>query len=239
MGELLDAVLDAHGGLAHWRRFRRVEATIVTGGGLWAIKGQPQDPLPRRMTVALDHEWASLRPFGADDQRTAFTPRRIAIEKLDGRVVSEREDPRASFEGHEFAAPWDPLQRAYFNGYALWTYLTTPFLLALDGVAVREIAPVEDDGEVWAGLQAEFPREIATHSPVQEFYFGDDHLLRRHDYRVDVAGGFPAVQYTYDIIEAGGIKLPSKRRAYRADAQGKAIDDQLMVSIDIGEVCFG
>ena len=238
MSELLDAVLDAHGGLDRWRQFNRVEATIVTGGGLWAIKGQPQDPLPRRMTVALDHEWASLRPFGADDQRTAFTPGRVAIEKLDGRVVSERGDPRASFEGHEFATPWDPLQRAYFNGYALWTYLTSPFLLALDGVAVRDIAPVEDGGETWAGLQAEFPHEIATHSPVQEFYFGDDHLLRRHDYRVDVAGGFPAVQYVYDIIEADGFKLPSKRRAYRADAHGNAIPDQLMVSIDIGEVGF-
>lgn len=238
MGELLDAVLDAHGGLDHWRQFSRVEATIVTGGGLWAIKGQPQDPLPRRMTVALDHEWASLRPFGADDQRTAFTPRRIAIEKLDGRVVSERDDPRDSFQGHEFATPWDPLQRAYFNGYALWTYLTSPFLLALNGVEVREIAPVEDDGETWVGLQAEFPREIATHSTVQEFYFGDDRLLRRHDYRVDVAGGFPAVQYLNDIIEAEGIKLPSKRRAYRADAHGDAIADQLMVSIDVSEVGF-
>jgi hypothetical protein len=25
------------------------------------------------------------------------------------------------------------LHRAYFNGYALWTYLTTPFLLTMDG----------------------------------------------------------------------------------------------------------
>jgi hypothetical protein len=32
--------------------------------------------------------------------------------------------------------------------------------------------------------------------------------------------------------------LPSKRRAYRADARGNAIPDQLMVSIDIGEVGF-
>jgi len=37
--------------------------------------------------------------------------------------------------------PWDPLQRAYFNGYALWTYLTTPFLLAMNGVGVEEIEP--------------------------------------------------------------------------------------------------
>jgi hypothetical protein len=112
-------------------------------------------------------------------------------------------------------------------------------LLTLKGVSVREIAPVEDDGQTWVGLQAQFPPEIASHSSAQEFYFGDDHLLRRHDYRVEVAGGFAAVQYTYGIVDAEGIKLPSKRRAYRADAQGNAIRDQLMVSIDLSDICFG
>jgi len=73
------------------------------------------------MRAELHHEWASVHPFGADDQRTDFTPQRIAVEKLDGQIVSERFDPRASFSGHEFAAPWDPLHRAYFNGYAVWT----------------------------------------------------------------------------------------------------------------------
>src|SRR5258708_1520896 len=186
MADLLDAVLNAHGGLEKWRLFSRVEATIITGRGLWSIKGQPQDPLPRRMTVALDHEWASLRPFGADDQKTAFTPSRVAVEKLDGRVVSERLNPRESFDGHEFDTPWDPLQRAYFNGYALWTYLTTPFLLTMPGFTVTEIDPVHEDGERWAGLQAHFPDTLASHSPVQEFYFNSDYLLCRHDYRVDI-----------------------------------------------------
>ena len=54
-------------------------------------------------------------------------------------------------------------------------------------------------------MQAQFPPQIASHSTVQEFYFGDDNLLRRHDYRVDVAGGFPAVQYVTDIVEADDI----------------------------------
>ena len=238
MTGLLDAVLRAHGGLERWRQFSAVQATVVTGGGLWAIKGQPQDPAPRQMSVALDHEWALVRPFGADDQRTDFIPDRVAIEKLDGTVISERRDPRRSFDGHEFATPWDPLHRAYFNGYAMWTYLTTPFLLTLPGVSVTEIAPVEDHGETWRGLQAQFPSDIATHSMVQEFYFGDDHLLRRHDYRVEVAGAFPAVQYTTDIVEADGIKLPSTRRAYRADEDGRAIPDQLMVAIDLSDISF-
>jgi hypothetical protein len=233
---LLDAVLAAHGGMERWREFSTIEATIVSGGTLFQIKGQPQDRTPRHMRVALHREWASLRPFGAEDQKTDFTPERIAIEKLDGRVVAERDDPRASFAGHELATPWDPLQRAYFNGYALWTYLTTPFLMAMPGFTATEIEPVDDNGERWSGLQVRFPKSFASHSDLQEFYFDDDFTFRRHDYRVDVAGGFAAIQYVYDMVEADGIKLPTKRRAYRCDAQGQPMPDELMVSIDLSDV---
>jgi hypothetical protein len=238
VSDLLDSVLEAHGGLGRWRGFSRVRATIVTGGELFEIKGLPQDPTPRQMTVALHREWASVAPFGAPDQRTDFTPDRIAVERLDGTVVTERADPRASFAGHELTTPWDPLHRAYFNGYALWIYLTTPFLLTLPGVSVSEVAPVTEDGEVWPGLQADFPPEIATHSRLQEFYFGSDHLLRRHDYRVDVAGGFPAAQYVSGIVEAGGLRLPTRRRAYLADPAGRPMHDRLMVSIDLSDIEF-
>ena len=236
MSALLDGAVAAHGGLDRWRQFDTVVATIVSGGKLWQIKGQPQDPAPRRMAVALHHEWASVQPFGADDQKTNFTPERVAIEKLDGRVVAERVDPRESFKGHVLTTPWDPLQRAYFNGYALWTYLTTPFLMTLPGFTVKELDPIEDNGERWFGLQARFPDRFASHSRLQEFYFDSDFLLRRHDYRVDVAGGFAAIQYVHDIVEADGIKFPTKRRAYRCDADGRLMADELMVSIDVSDI---
>jgi hypothetical protein len=238
LGDLLDSVLAAHGGLERWREFSRVRATIVTGGELFETKSLPQDPSPRRMTVALHDEWASVTPFGASDQRTDFTPGRVAVEKLDGTVVTERTDPRASFTGHELATPWDPLHRAYFNGYAMWIYLTTPFVLTFPGVSVTEIEPLLEDGELWPGFQADFPPEIATHSRLQEFYFGPDHLLRRHDYCVDVAGGFPAAQYVSGIVESSGFRLPTRRRAYLADAARRPIRDRLMVSIDLSDIEF-
>src|SRR5689334_16012545 len=81
--ELLEKALAAHGGLARWSCFATVQATIVTGGQLFGLKGTPQDPTPRLMTVATQREWASVFPYGADDQRTDFTANRIAVEKLD------------------------------------------------------------------------------------------------------------------------------------------------------------
>jgi hypothetical protein len=141
MNELLTKVLDAHGGLERWRSYNKVEATIVSGGGFFALKGVLQDANPRRMTVWLHEERSSVTPYGAADQRTMFTPDRIAIEKLDGTVVAERRMPRDSFAGHQMHTPWDPLHRAYFNGEALWTYLATPFAFVMDGFRVQETAP--------------------------------------------------------------------------------------------------
>ena len=131
--------------------------------------------------------------------------------------------------------PWDPLQRAYFNGYALWTYLTTPFFMTLPGFTVTELDSIEDNGERWFGLQAHFPERFASHSQLQEFYFDSD-FLSPSRLPGDVAGGFAAIQYVYDILEADGIKLPSKRRAYRCDAYGQLMPDELMVSIDLADI---
>jgi hypothetical protein len=190
------------------------------------------------MTVATRQSWASVRPFGADDQKTDFTATRIAIEKLDGPVVAERRNPRESFTGHELATPWDPLQRAYFNGYALWTYLNTPFLMALPGFKVTEIEPVDDGGRRWPGLRVEFPADFPSHSTVQEFYVDERYVVRRHDYRVDVAGGFAAIQYIDDVVDIAGFRMPTRRRAYRADADNRIIAEDPMVSIDLNDFAF-
>jgi hypothetical protein len=235
MNDLLAQVIAAHGGLERWNAFTALSTTIVTSGALWAMKGVVQDPDPREMTVALHEQTASVSPFGAPHWRTAFTPDRIAIETTAGAVVSERSHPRASFAGHVLDTPWDPLQRAYFNGYALWTYLTTPFLMAMPGFEVTEITPWQEGSERWRGLRARFPDAIASHSAEQDFYFGDDGLLRRHDYHVDVAGGFPAAQYVYDMVEAAGLRFPTKRRAYMRGPDLEALRDRVMVAIDLSD----
>ena len=141
MNQLLSRILDAHDGMDRWRDYEKVEATIANGGGFFRLKGMIQDATPRHMTAWLHEERSSVLPYGAPDQCTMFTPERIAIEKLDGTLVSERHAPRDSFAGHQMTTPWDALHRAYFNGEALWTYLTTPFLLAMNGVRIEEGEP--------------------------------------------------------------------------------------------------
>ena len=50
-----------------------------------------------------------------------------------------------------------------------------------------KIAPWQEGQERWRGLRVTFADNIVSHSRLQDFYFGDDGLLRRHDYHVDVA----------------------------------------------------
>src|SRR5215467_11884152 len=238
MNNLLARIIDAHGGMDFWNRYKKVEATIVSGGGFFRLKGVLQDSAPRRMSVWLHEERSSVFPFGAPDQRTMFTPERVTIEKLDGTVIAQRDVPKDSFGGHQMNTPWDPLHRAYFNGEALWTYLTTPFLLAMDGVRVEETEPWREGGETWQVVRAYFPGSVDTHSQIQDFYFGEDLMLRRHDYQVNIAGGFAAAQLTSDYVMANGIHLPTKRRAYTRGPDRRPILEMLMVSIDLSEVQF-
>ena len=238
MNQLLLQILDAHGGLSRWNEYRKVEATIVSGGGLFQLKGIPQDSAPRRMSVWLHEERSSVLPFGGPDQRSMYTPERIAIEKLDGTIVAERYAPKDSFAGHQMSTAWDPLHRAYFNGEALWTYLTTPFLFAMDGVRVEETEPWREGTETWRVLRVYFPSSIDTHSQIQDFFFGEDLMLRRHDYQVNIAGGFAAAQLTSNYVIANGIHLPTKRRAYTRGPDRRPISEMLMVSIDLSEVQF-
>lgn len=233
MSELLDLVLRAHGGVDRWRTFKQVTASFVSGGGLMPMKGINVPPTPLEGTATIHHESTVISPFGKADQRMVFTPERVVVETTSGSIVEERSNPRAAFAGHTLTTPWDLLHRAYFNGYARWTYLNTPFLLAMPGFEVTEIAPWHEADEVWRGLRARFPDRIVSHSKEQDFYFDEDFLLRRHDYSLEIAGGVPVAQYVYDVVEAQGFRFPSRRRAYVRGPELKAINDLLLISIDL------
>jgi hypothetical protein len=238
VNELLSRIIEAHGGFERWKGFNRLQATIVFDGTLWGMKNLAQDQDPREATIWLHQQRCTLVPFGDPDWYSDFTPGRVVIFGRDGTIVADRDDPRASFAGHDKKTPWDPLDLAYVEGYALWTYLTTPFLLAMEGVEVSEVEPRTEAGETWRVLRANFPETIATHSAVQDFFFGADLRLRRHDYRIDVAGGFEAAHLVHDYVEADGILLPTRRRVYLRGPDSRAAPYPLLVSIDIRNIRF-
>jgi len=236
MHDLADLIIDAHGGLERWRTFSTLSAHLLQGGALWSLKGHAGLLDDTNVTVDLRRERASHAPFGDAGRKSSFTPNRVSLQTASGEVISELDAPRQSFAGHTLETPWTELQLAYFAGCAMWTYLNMPFLLASPGVESTRIDPWDEDGETWERLRVRFPAEIVTHSTEQTLYVGADGLLRRHDYDVEIAGNTPGAHYISGYQEVQGIMIPTRRRIFPRQSDGRAMAEPLVVSIDLDRI---
>ncbi|MHB9856055.1 hypothetical protein ACSYGO_43385 [Streptomyces krungchingensis] len=237
MDDLVTTVIEAHGGLARYNRFSSATVHFRLGGSLWRLKGQEGTLSQGTVRLSLLRQYASHHPFTAAGLWTSVTARRVAVETVGCEVTAERFDPRASFPSDAHAA-WDDLQLAYFTGYAMWTYLTSPFTFGSPGFRSVELPPVVEEGEIWRRLEVTFPEHIATHCRRQVFFFDSDGLLRRHDYTPEVVNAGPAAHYPSAYEEFDGIMVPTRRRVYRLGADGTVFREQKLVTIDIDSVLF-
>jgi hypothetical protein len=238
MSELRDLVIDAHGGIARWNKVKTVDGDMSITGGLWARKGWPDALKHVHVTAAAGKQWISYRPFISEGMCSSCTPDHTIIETLDGKPVKDRRNPRVAFDGHTVETPWDDLHLAYFSGYAMWNYLNTPFIFALPGFQTEEIEPWDENGERRRRLKVAFPDHISTHCPEQIFHVNGEGLICRVDYIAPVAGGVPTAHYLDDHKDFSGIKVATRRRALRRNADGTAVPDPVFVAIDIAEIRF-
>lgn len=237
MSDLLSLVLRAHGGVQRWLELKTA-AVIVRSGGEMLDRKAPQGREPLRFTISLHEQSTSAVPVGNPERRILFRPDRVAIEKANGELIGERINPRASFEGHDLDTKWDPLHRVYFSGYAMWIYLNAPFMLIMPEVQTEEIAPLEQNGETWRGLQVTLPANLVSHSSVQKFYFGGDFLLRRQDYTLEIVGGRNVAHYVFEIKSFDGLLVATKRRAYLCDDKYNVLRDRLLIWLDLSDIEF-
>jgi hypothetical protein len=179
-----------------------------------------------------------MRHLGTSDLTAIFTPERVTIEASGGKQVGTLERPREALIALDDQAPWELSHAAYFCGYAMWTYLTQPFLYCYPGGEVEEIEPWEEDGELLRRLKVRFPDTITTHTREQISYFGKDGLLRRHDYAVDVLHGAQGANYPYDYRDCDGSQMPRRRLVYPLGSDNRRVPEPILVSIDIGNVKF-
>ncbi|MBR8363545.1 hypothetical protein KDW55_09420 [Burkholderia sp. AU19243] len=238
MEDLVDLAIRAAGGMDRFMRFSSVSAQLHHTGAIWQLKKRDGVLTDSRVTVRLHEQRVSHVPFAPTTDHSVYTPSHVEIRRADGSVVDTLHAPRASFDGYEMETPWSNAQLAYFAGYTMWTYLTSPFLLRHDGVTSREIAPWIVDGLRWRRLRVEFAPQIATHSAVQTFYFDADGLLRRHDYEVDIQGRNAAARYIGDYVDVQGIRMPTRFRIYPRTAENVALPAPLIVGVDLSDFRF-
>ncbi|OSC39865.1 hypothetical protein [Mycobacterium decipiens] len=240
MSALLDQVLDAHGGLARWRAAAAVHARVRTGGLLLRTR-VPGNPLADyRITVQVQRARTVLDPFPRDGQRGVFESGQVRIESHEGEVIGSRGNQRAAFFGRSGLRRnirWDPLDTVYFAGYAMWNYLTTPYLLTREDVEVDEADEWQEDGQTWRRLNVNFPPHIDTHSPRQTFYFDDSGHLRRHDYVPEVVGRWArAAHYCADPVHTDGLVFPTRRWVHPIGPGNRTLPFPTLVSIQLTDV---
>jgi hypothetical protein len=235
MNDLLELAVAAHGGADRWSAVRRIHLHLSVTGALFHIKGLPDGMTDIVMSVDAREQAVKIAPYSRSDLRGGYRPNRVWIEDRKGVMVEELNDPRASFAGHVRETQWNQLQRLYFISYAFWNYLTAPFLLARPGFVSKELSRHQEGNESWRRLEVAFPADIHTHCTTQVFYFGDDGLLRRHDYVTDVAGGV-AANYCFDPVDFDGIVFPTLRRVVRRKDEVPNIAGPTAVLIQISHL---
>lgn len=238
MTDLLDYVVQAHGGLTRWNELDSVSAHLAQGGVTWEMKGQKGVLDDVFVTARLHEEQVSHHPFGAAGLRSVFTPERVTILSNDGTVAEELNQPRASFAGHTLQTPWTTPQLAYFAGAAMWTYLTQPFTFTLPGFETAELEPWHENGEQWRRLRVTWPGNLAGLSRVLTVYAGEDGLIRREDYDVEIMGGSAGAHYMSGYTQIAGIMVPTGHRILPRTPEGQTLTDPLLISIDLSEIAF-
>lgn len=238
MNDLLKIAIEAHGGLDRWNKYNKVKIHMLVGGMLWGAKGHPGLIADTGFEVELHQQRGRYINFeNKIGQDTYFSPDRVAIID-NGQTKAELLHPRESFNGYQLETPWSKLQLIYFGTYAMWSYLTTPFLFMLPGFATREIDPWHEGGETWRRLQVIYPDGFAYHSKEQILYFDVNGFLKRLDYSVDISGGVPAAHYVFDYKEFNGMMVPTRRLVYPRDDNNQYMNEPLVVEVMLKKVEF-
>ncbi len=133
--------------------------------------------------------------------------------------MEERRNARSAFRDLRHKLWWDRLDILYFATYAMWTYVSTPFVFAREDYLVSELDPWVENGEHWRRLAVTFPEHVHTHSREQVFYIDEDGLIRRHDYTAEPIGGWAkAAHYCHDHRPSTGWWCPRAGGCIRAGA---------------------
>ncbi len=234
--EILNEIIEAHGGVRLWNSIEAVEAVISASGFLFTAKRRPPQNHVRVRAYAHEPRFESY-DFPNPGQKTEFlSGKEVRIVNADESVAESRTNPRAAFGDLRRLFYWDELDFVYFGSYAEWNYLLTPFIFLRDGFEFKVRGRMRGIPDTWIILDVTFPDDIPTHCKNQTFYFDEVRLLRRLDYTAEVVGGWAhATHVCEDYKEFNGFKVPVRRRVTPHLYGARYLPGPLLVSIDLHE----
>jgi hypothetical protein len=234
---VLREIIDAHGGLTLWSSLDAIDAELSAWGLLFRVKRRP----------ALDHVKVSAKvhearfvfhefPFSGSTAELIGNDE-VRISRSDGTILERRLRPRSAFKDLRRLIYWDSLDFIYFGGYAMWNYLTAPFIFLRDGFHFEVLEPEADSSPSWTRLRVVFPDDIPTHSGTQTFYFDENWHLRRLDYTAEVVGRWArAAHFCEDYRDFGGIKAPTTRWVRPVLFGSRPLPGPILVALEIFEI---
>ncbi len=239
MNQLLEKVLEAHGGLSRWNQYSIISPTIKFGGLAFKSKFNNAGLRVRSLDISTRKPIVVFNDYPKQGFTGTFIQNEVKIESEQGTLVKKRENPRQAFQSFRHHLWWDDLDLLYFAGYASWNYFNSPFLLSYKGVECTEIEPWNENGLVWRRLQVKFPPHIPTHSAEQIFYFDDLFQMVRFDYCPEVFAKWArGAHYCTNFKSWNGILVPSKRKVVPNGSDNKSKPFPTLVWIDVRDVSF-
>ena len=97
MTDLLQAAIEAYGGMERWRGVRTVDVRFNFSGAALVVKGFPRHLQPSCSIDVRECRVVFQRLGGDPDDRWIFTADRVWIERRDGSVLEERRNPRDAY----------------------------------------------------------------------------------------------------------------------------------------------
>jgi hypothetical protein len=83
-------------------------------------------------------------------------------------------------------------------------------------------------------LRVTFPSALPTHCATQDFFFDEQHRLRRLDYVAEVVGGWArAAHLCEEYRDFDGFRAPTRRRVFPLLAGDRPFPFPTLVAIDI------
>jgi hypothetical protein len=235
--DLLDRAIEAHGGLERFRSASEISVRVRSSGWAFVMRFQRGALADFTGTVSTSEPRTVISPYPKPRQRGIFERDAVRIESDSGAVVAERENPRAAFRGLRHAIWWDDLDLLHFAGYALWNYVSAPFMFVRPGFETEELEPWKENGETWRRLRVAFPPDVPTHSPEQDFYFNEAGILKRLDYTAEVFGSWAkAAHYCWDHESFSGLVAATRRKAMPRRRDGRPVKPVSIVSLRFDDV---
>jgi hypothetical protein len=233
--ELVEQAIAAHGGSQAWSSAGEIAVGVSSGGLAFSSKLQGHAVRDVQARISTTGQHVTFSHYPRPGQRGVLDASgHVHIETDEGEVLRARENARGAFSGLRHKLWWDPLDILYFGTYAMWTYVSTPFVFAREDYMAREIDAWVEDGERWRRLAVTFPAHVHTHSREQVFYIDAAGLIRRHDYTAEPIGKWArAAHYCFDHQSLQGLIVPTRRRVYPRKRTNRRRAHPLLVWIDV------